>query len=62
MRASTGPTAPALEGRGLQPPAHGAPSPDLLARADRGLARFLARHTEDPAGRRHAEGGEDSPR
>ncbi|MEU2026203.1 hypothetical protein ABZ565_29220 [Streptomyces sp. NPDC016469] len=62
MRASTGTTVPAAEGRGLQSPAYGTPSPDLLARADRGLARFLARHTEDQAGRRHAEGGEDSQR
>ncbi|AEY94308.1 hypothetical protein SHJG_p1177 (plasmid) [Streptomyces hygroscopicus subsp. jinggangensis 5008] len=47
MRASTGTTAPAPEGRGLQSPAYGVPSPGLLARADRGFARFLAQHTED---------------
>lgn len=33
---------PAAEGRGLQPPAFGRPSLALLARADRGYARFLA--------------------
>ncbi|MFE1873120.1 hypothetical protein ACFW9N_19790 [Streptomyces sp. NPDC059496] len=40
-------TAPAAEGRGLQPPAYGLPSPALLARADRGFARFLGQHGED---------------
>lgn len=30
------------ESRGLQPPAFGRPSPALIARADRGYARFLA--------------------
>ncbi|MFF4935082.1 hypothetical protein ACFY2H_40505 [Streptomyces griseofuscus] len=33
---------PRPEGRGLQPPAFGRPSPALIARADRGYARFLA--------------------
>ncbi|WP_078607514.1 hypothetical protein [Streptomyces flavidovirens] len=32
------------EDHGLQPPAFGQPSPALLARADRGYARFLAIH------------------
>ncbi|MFF1747031.1 hypothetical protein [Streptomyces mirabilis] len=36
------PAGPAAEGRGLQPPAFGRPSPALIARADRGYARFLA--------------------
>ncbi|WP_405681838.1 hypothetical protein [Streptomyces sp. NBC_00057] len=35
------------EGRGLQPPAFGRPSPALLARADRGYARFLAVQAPD---------------
>lgn len=65
MRASTDTTAPALEGpgpegRGLQPPAYGVPSPDLLARAERGFARFLAQHTEDQDDR--ADGSEDPQR
>lgn len=30
------------EDRGVQPPAFGRPSPALVARADRGYARFLA--------------------
>ncbi|WP_333732581.1 hypothetical protein [Streptomyces sp. IBSBF 3010] len=47
MRAHHDTTAPAPEGRGLQPPAYGVPSPALLARADRGFARFLGRHGED---------------
>ncbi|MEU9116411.1 hypothetical protein AB0D04_32820 [Streptomyces sp. NPDC048483] len=34
------------EGRGLQPPTFGRPSPALLARADRGFARFLAHTTQ----------------
>ncbi|MFB7215408.1 hypothetical protein [Streptomyces sp. NPDC056255] len=46
MRAHTDIAAPA-EGHGLQPPAYGVPSPALLARADRGYARFLAQRTED---------------
>lgn len=41
-------TGPAPEGRSLQPHAFGQPSPALLARADRGYARFLA-HTTQPA-------------
>jgi hypothetical protein len=36
---------PAPQGPGLQPPDYGRPSPALIARADRGYARFLA----DPA-------------
>ncbi|MEU0162327.1 hypothetical protein ABZ154_26820 [Streptomyces sp. NPDC006261] len=47
MRTHTDSTAPAPEGRGLQPPTYGAPSPALLARADRGFARFLGQHDED---------------
>ncbi|MFF9497971.1 hypothetical protein [Streptomyces flaveolus] len=57
MRVSTDTTAPAPEGRGLQSPAHGVPSPSLLARADRNFARFLAPHTEDQDD--VADGGED---
>jgi hypothetical protein len=60
MRASTDTTAPAPEGRGLQSPAYGVHSPDLLARVDRGFARFLAQHTEGQDGR--ADGGEDPQR
>ncbi|MEV5606381.1 hypothetical protein AB0L33_33590 [Streptomyces sp. NPDC052299] len=62
MRGSTGTTVPAPKVRGLQAPAYGAPSPDLLARAERGLARFLARYIEDRAGRGRADSGEDSLR
>ncbi|MCX5346191.1 hypothetical protein [Streptomyces atratus] len=47
MRAHTDSTAPPAEGRGLQSPAYGIPSPALLARADRGFARFLGQHSED---------------
>ncbi|MFD7003234.1 hypothetical protein ACFWA5_45055 [Streptomyces mirabilis] len=47
MRAYTDSTAPAPEGRGLQSHAYGVPSPALLARADRGFARFLAHYNED---------------
>ncbi|WP_329235054.1 hypothetical protein OHB07_31235 [Streptomyces sp. NBC_00111] len=36
------PAGPAPGGRGLRPPAFGRPSAALLARADRGYARFLA--------------------
>ncbi|MFD4577974.1 hypothetical protein ACFWNK_37345 [Streptomyces sp. NPDC058417] len=60
MRAHTDTTAPAPEGRGLQPPAYGVPSPALLARADRGFARFLAQHTEDQDDQ--ADGSEDTQR
>ncbi|OEJ22169.1 hypothetical protein AR457_40575 [Streptomyces agglomeratus] len=60
MRAHTDSTAPAPEGRGLQPPAYGAPSPALLARADRGFARFLAQRTEDQDD--GADGSEDPQR
>ncbi|WP_406131595.1 hypothetical protein [Streptomyces sp. NBC_00989] len=36
------PDGPVPQGRGLQPPAFGRPTPALIARADRGYARFLA--------------------
>lgn len=36
------PAGPQPEDRGPEPPAFGQPSPALLARADRGYARFLA--------------------
>ncbi|MEU1660928.1 hypothetical protein [Streptomyces griseofuscus] len=36
------PPGPAPQGPGLQPPVFGRPSPALIARADRGYARFLA--------------------
>lgn len=39
-RSHTDSTAPAPEGRGLQWHAYGVPSPGLLARVDRGFARF----------------------
>ncbi|MER0443284.1 hypothetical protein ABR738_01590 [Streptomyces sp. Edi4] len=58
MRAHTDTTAPAPEGRGLQPPAYGVPSPALLARADRGFARFLGRHGEDQD---DGDGGGEDP-
>ncbi|MEU2770816.1 hypothetical protein ABZ628_29340 [Streptomyces diastaticus] len=60
MRTYTDSTAPAPEGRSLQPPAYGVPSPALLARADRGFARFLAQHDEDQDDK--ADGGEDLQR
>ncbi|MFG2569239.1 hypothetical protein ACGFR6_27900 [Streptomyces sp. NPDC048567] len=44
MNAPT-PAGPQPEDRGLQPPDFGQPSPALIARADRGYARFLATHT-----------------
>ncbi|WP_406704107.1 hypothetical protein OIF23_30825 (plasmid) [Streptomyces albidoflavus] len=47
MRGHTHTTTPD-EGRGLQPPGHGHPSPALLARAEQGYARFLRQHTTDP--------------
>ncbi|NSL43468.1 hypothetical protein [Streptomyces sp. 8P21H-1] len=47
MRARTDSTAPDPEGRGFRPPAYGVPSPALLARADRGFARFLGQQGED---------------
>ncbi|MFI8287482.1 hypothetical protein ACIF84_31090 [Streptomyces albidoflavus] len=46
MRAHTHTTTPE-EGRGLQPPGHGQPSPALLSRADQGYARFLRRRSTD---------------
>ncbi|MER7623829.1 hypothetical protein [Streptomyces sp. NPDC126503] len=48
MSASTDTTLPAPAGPGLRQPAYGFPSSALLARADRGHARFLAQHTENP--------------
>ncbi|MDV9187635.1 hypothetical protein R6L23_05265 [Streptomyces sp. SR27] len=60
MRAHADSTAPAPEGRGLQPPAYGVPSPALLARADRGFARFLGQHDEDQDD--EADSGEDTQR
>ncbi|MGW1659099.1 hypothetical protein [Streptomyces atratus] len=60
MRAHTDSTAPAPEGHGLQSPVYGVPSPALLARADRGFARFLAQRTEDQDD--GADGGEDTQR
>ncbi|MFD3665782.1 hypothetical protein ACFWVF_35120 [Streptomyces sp. NPDC058659] len=58
MRAHHDTTAPAPEGRVLQPPAYGVPSPALLARADRGFARFLGRHGEDQD---DGDGGSEEP-
>jgi hypothetical protein len=58
LRAHTDSTAPAWEGRGLQSPAFGVPSPALLARADRGFARFLGRHGEDQV---DGAGGSEDP-
>ncbi|MFJ1551432.1 hypothetical protein [Streptomyces sp. NPDC088246] len=43
------PTGPQPEGPGLQPPDYGQPSPALIARADRGYARFLADQVPDVA-------------
>ncbi|MGW1305724.1 hypothetical protein ACWD5R_39470 [Streptomyces sp. NPDC002514] len=54
MPAHTDTTAPAPEGRGLQPPAYDVPSLPLLARADRRLARFPDQH-EDQDGRADGE-------
>ncbi|MEV7683183.1 hypothetical protein AB0O64_32275 [Streptomyces sp. NPDC088341] len=41
------PPGPAPQGPGLQPPEYGRPSPALIARADRGYARFLAAPAPD---------------
>ncbi|MGW9123172.1 hypothetical protein ACWGRV_42480 [Streptomyces sp. NPDC055663] len=60
MHTHTDITAPAPESRGLTSPAYGVPSPALLARADRGYARFLAQRTEDQDDR--ADDGEDVQR
>ncbi|MFE3866038.1 hypothetical protein ACFXPT_37320 [Streptomyces goshikiensis] len=49
MRPRDHSTAPASDGSGLQPPAYGVPSQALVARADRGFARFLGRYAEDQA-------------
>ncbi|WP_329529707.1 hypothetical protein OG568_48315 (plasmid) [Streptomyces sp. NBC_01450] len=43
------PAGPAPHGPGLQPPDFGRPSPALIARADRGYARFLAVQAPDAA-------------
>ncbi|GHJ97721.1 hypothetical protein SNE510_72400 [Streptomyces sp. NE5-10] len=43
------PARPQPEDRGPEPPAFGQPSPALLARADRGYARFLAVQAPPPA-------------
>ncbi|MFD3722727.1 hypothetical protein [Streptomyces sp. NPDC058674] len=43
------PTGPQPEGPGLHPPYYGRPSPALIARADRGYARFLADQAPDVA-------------
>ncbi|MEU8812461.1 hypothetical protein ACN6LC_004481 [Streptomyces violaceoruber] len=59
MRGSTDTTAPAPKGRNLRTPAYGVPSPGMLARADRGFARFLAQHTEDQD---HRAASEDTQR
>ncbi|MER7625793.1 hypothetical protein [Streptomyces sp. NPDC126503] len=53
-------TTPAPAGPSLRPPTYGTPSPALLARANRGYARFLAHHTEN---RNHrADTGEEPTR
>ncbi|MFD3775761.1 hypothetical protein [Streptomyces sp. NPDC058612] len=59
MRAHPDSTAPAREGRGLQSPVYGVPSPALVARADRGFARFLSQHDHQDDG---AESGEGTQR
>lgn len=46
--ATTTATTPAGS-RGLAQPGYGVPSPALVARADRGFARFLARTTQAEA-------------
>ncbi|MFJ4689374.1 hypothetical protein [Streptomyces sp. NPDC088789] len=43
------------EDRGLQPPSFGRPSPALIARADRGYARFLAVQAPDAATGDHGQ-------
>ncbi|MEH0415970.1 hypothetical protein [Streptomyces sp. B21-083] len=57
-RSHTDSTASAREGRGLKPPVYGVPSPALLARADRGFARFLGQHGEDQD---DGDGGGEDP-
>ena len=54
MHAPT-PAGPAPQGPGLQPPAFGRPSPALIARADRGYARFLAVQAPGAATGDHAQ-------
>ncbi|MET8029621.1 hypothetical protein [Streptomyces avermitilis] len=49
------PAGPAEQGRGLQPPAFGRPSPALIARADRGYARFLAVQAPDASPGDHGQ-------
>ncbi|MFZ3491740.1 hypothetical protein ACODT5_00610 [Streptomyces sp. 5.8] len=46
MSAPTSPS-PAPQGPSFQPPEYGRPSPALIARADRGYARFLAAPAPD---------------
>ncbi|MGC5344277.1 hypothetical protein ACPXCE_28020 [Streptomyces sp. DT24] len=41
------PAGPETPGPGIQPPAFGQPPPELLARANRGYARFFAVQTPD---------------
>ncbi|MGV9879552.1 hypothetical protein [Streptomyces sp. NPDC003006] len=60
MRAHTDSTTLALEGRGLHLPVYGVPSPALLARADRGFARFLGQHDEGQDD--GVDGGEETQR
>jgi hypothetical protein len=53
-------TTPDSQGRGPRPPAYSVPSPDLLALADRGFARFLERIDDDQDD--EADSGQDTPR
>lgn len=50
------PAGSAPEGRGFQLPAFGRPSPALLARADRGYARYLAQAAPDDRTGDHGQG------
>ncbi|UQA97544.1 hypothetical protein [Streptomyces halobius] len=63
MRARTNTTADAApQGRDLQQPGYGVPSSALLARSDRGLARFLAATSDDQHDAdRHTERRPHSP-
>ncbi|NED17948.1 hypothetical protein G3I31_07245 [Streptomyces sp. SID9913] len=56
------PADPAPEGRGLQSLAFGLPSPELLARADRGYARFLAQAAPDDHSSYHNQDDAARPR
>ncbi|MFE6977226.1 hypothetical protein [Streptomyces sp. NPDC057682] len=51
------PTGHQPDDRGLQPPAFGQPSPALIARADRGYARFLATPAAAPGPVHEPEAG-----